>query len=76
MTDRPARKLPFSAHDARRLSVESFVDPRTITAFFAGKNVRPTIAARLTEALAKLGLPGPETTTTSSTATSTGASAS
>lgn len=68
MTSPRPRTLPFSAHDARRLSVESFVDPRTITAYFLGKNVRPTIAARLKEALARLGLPDriPEATATSS----------
>ena len=68
MTSPRPRILPFPAHDARRLSVESFVDPRTITAYFLGKNVRPTIAARLQAALVRLGLPDrtPEATAPSS----------
>lgn len=67
--DKP-RALPFCSHDLRRLSVESYLDPRTIGSYFKGRSVRPTVAARIKEALAKLGLPDrtdtPEATAPSS----------
>ena len=55
----------FSAHDVRRISVEACRDPRSVSRFLRGETVRPTVAASIEAALAKLGIarPSPQVAT-------------
>jgi DNA-binding LacI/PurR family transcriptional regulator len=53
----------LNPHDERRVAVKAGCDPRTVRAYLAGKSVRSTVAARVSEALRDLGLaPSPEKT--------------
>lgn len=48
-----------TAHDVRRIAVESCTDPRTVNRYLRGEPIRSTTSARIAAALAKLGIPVP-----------------
>lgn len=58
MDDDAARYGPgmITAHDVRRIAVESITDPRTVNRFLRGESVRSMTSARIAAALEKLGI--------------------
>jgi hypothetical protein len=46
-------------HDIRRIAVESYRDPRTVRACYAGRRVAPLALASVRDAAVRLGYPPP-----------------
>jgi len=57
--DNVTQDSKLTAHQALKLAVESSVHPRTVARAYAGKPIRSTVAARITEGCGKLGFPLP-----------------
>lgn len=56
----PPSSTPITAHDIRRISVESLTDPRTIGRYLRGEHVRGMSETRIRAAIAKLGITIPD----------------
>ncbi len=48
----------LNPHDRRRVAVAAFADDRTVARYLRGEPVRPSLAARIRDALRRLGLDG------------------
>jgi hypothetical protein len=48
----------LTAHDRRRVAVAAAVDPRTVDRYLRGESTASTCAARIRDALRRLGLLG------------------